>query len=486
MSFGRITFGGLASGLDTNTIIQSLVALERRPIQILQGQKSAEQARLTQIGTFEGLVKKLQAKAADLIGGDFFAYSLDVGTEGVANFSLSEGAPSGAHTLKVFSLASADRYALSSSTTVTDPTADGLGTGDITFTYDGTDYTASITAGNDSLNDIASLINTAADGAVTASVINVGTENSADYQLVLAGDDTGADFTIDSLTVGAGIDLQTGAGAPITSASNAAIELDGLAIQRSTNVFSDVLQGVSFTVSQADLAGVETTFTIDSDIEGIKGNIQEFVDSYNGVIDFINKQSQYSEEAGTGGELFGDSALRSVRSTITSALFNPSIATVMADTEGYSTLGLVGLDIDKDGRLSITASDLDEKLAGNIDAFADLFLKDDAVNEQDNGVLVKLDAAFDLLLKDGVSKDAAGNTLYNPITGDPITTKGLFNRRRATISSVISSIDKEVDRLEIRIESFEQNLVERFSNLEQIISGLNSQSAYLASGAFPS
>ena len=54
-----ITFSGLASGLDTASIVQSLVALERRPIQILQGQQGTEQRKLDLMGTFEGLVKKL-------------------------------------------------------------------------------------------------------------------------------------------------------------------------------------------------------------------------------------------------------------------------------------------------------------------------------------------------------------------------------------------------------------------------------------------
>ena len=41
------SFGGLASGLDTNTIIQQLVAVERLPIQRLEAQKATEQNRWT-------------------------------------------------------------------------------------------------------------------------------------------------------------------------------------------------------------------------------------------------------------------------------------------------------------------------------------------------------------------------------------------------------------------------------------------------------
>ncbi len=74
MSSAGISFSGLASGLDSSSIIKSLVALERRPIGLLQKKKSRfdQQAKLfatlrTKLDKLADLAKelKLQTKVLD-------------------------------------------------------------------------------------------------------------------------------------------------------------------------------------------------------------------------------------------------------------------------------------------------------------------------------------------------------------------------------------------------------------------------------------
>ena len=45
MALPGISFGGLASGLDTQAIISALVALEARPIRFLEAQRAEAQNR---------------------------------------------------------------------------------------------------------------------------------------------------------------------------------------------------------------------------------------------------------------------------------------------------------------------------------------------------------------------------------------------------------------------------------------------------------
>ena len=475
-----IQFGGLASGLDTSAIISALLAIQRRPIFTLEGRKTTEQTRLSLFGTFEGLVDALQKKAQELVQSNgFYAYTLQEGNEGVAAFTLSDGAVAGSHELIVAQLAQADRYTLNTAAPVTDPDMIGLGEGTITFDYYdpdlgvATSYTVTVAAGSDSLNGIAAAINADAGDAVTASVINTGTGATPQYELVIAGDDTGADFAIQNLTVGiAGLISQTN----LTTAKNAQVTIDGLAVERSSNVFSDVLAGVSFTVSSVGT----TTFTIDADPEGMKENVRSLVDAYNAVIEFINTQNTYAEETGAGGELFGDGALRSVGSTIHSALFNIDISKVTGNN-AYATLGLIGVDLNADGTLTIDETQFDEKLAAGIDELANLFL--DTTDADGNGVgdglLLVLDDALDNLLK--------SSSVPDPNDPDnPIAIPGLFERRRDTINEVISGIDDEIERIEYHLEQLEASLVQRFSNLETLLAGLNAQASFLSSSlAFP-
>ncbi|MCZ6597864.1 MAG: flagellar filament capping protein FliD [Planctomycetota bacterium] len=454
MSFGPIQFGGLASGLDTGAIIQALLQVEAFPIQLLEFQKESEQSKLSLFGTLEGYVDSLRDVADGLSnGGGFFSYSITPSLEGVAIFTTSGSeAAVGSHTLNVLSLATADRYTFDA---VADADTD-LGGGDITFTYDGTPHTITIDPASSSLNEIAAQINTEAGDDVTASVINVGTESSPSYQLVLAGDDTGADFAIQSLTA----PMLTGM-TNLTPASNAKVEIDGLTVERSTNVFTDVLEGVSFTVTSED----SMSFSVEVDNEGVKANIEELITAYNKVINFINEQSEFSEEDGPGGDLFGDAALQTVRSTIQAALFNVNIDTVKADTEGYSTLGLIGIDVQTDGTLVMDETLFDEKLANDVGLLANLF-----TNETE-GIAVKLEEAI------GAMVDTTTNTL-----GDSIP--GLFDRREDTLNEVIEDLDDQIENLERHLEQVEEGLVAKFSALEVLMAGLNAQAQFLSSQLF--
>lgn len=467
MTLGGIQFGGLASGLDTNAIIEAILAVEGRAVRALEGRKDDEKQKLTLLGTFQGLVDKLKEKAHDLRGAsEFFAHKLTAGEEGFAAFTLSGEAQAGAHTLEVLSLASADRYAF---TGVADPAATGLGTGTLSFSYGGTAYSVNVTAGADSLNGIAGAINAAADGAVTATVVNTGTETSPSWQLVLAGDDTGADFAITGLSTSvAGLTGLT----QVSTASNASVKVDGLLVQRSSNLFAGVLPGVSFTVSRTTEPGVPTSFTIELDPEGMRTKLQEFVEAYNTVVQFVSNQNEFSLESGPGGPLFGENTLEAVRTAMRRAVLEPDPTLAAADTEGYASLGLLGIDLQSDGTLRIDESQLDEKLSGNLDLFSDFFRReDDALTTtiDERGVFVKLEEMLDALLDDSTAAD--GVTRID----------GLFDSRKDSINRQIRDFDKQIESQERRLESLETSLVAKFSALERLLSGLQSQSAFLAS-----
>lgn len=467
MTLGGIQFGGLASGLDTGAIIDAILAAEGRSLRVLENRKKGEQQKLTLLGTFEGLVNKLRDKARDLqVASKFFAHKLSVGEEGIANFTLSGSAEAGAHTLEVISLASADRYAFAG---VADPTA-ALGAGTVSFTYGTTPHSVAVAAGSN-LNDIAAAINTAAGADVTATVVNVGTSSTPSYQLVLAGDDSGADFTITGLTSSvAGLSGAT----QVSPASNAEIVIDGLTVQRSSNLFADVLPGISFTVSRTTPDATPMSFTVDLDPSGIKANIQEFVDAYNEVVAFTNDQNTFSLEEGTGGELFGDSALDAVRSTLRRALFNVDLGTVVADNEGYSTLGLIGIELSSDGKLEIDDEKLEQKLNGNLDLFSDFFrFEGVAVDHSDSGVFGRIDGMLDDLLDDSTAPNGRN-------------VDGLIDLRKSSIGRQVKDFDDEIERLEFRLDKLEESLVLKFAGLERLLSGLQSQQAFLGATSFGS
>src|SRR5690606_12222279 len=112
------------------------------------------------------------------------------------------------------------------------------------------------------------------------------------------GTDTGADFAIQNLNVTTAsglLDAQT----HLTTASNAEIVLNGLTIQRSTNDFDDVVDGLEISV-EAETSG-PVTFNIGLDEDGVIAKLKEFTKTYNDVMNFVNGQSGFSEDDGPSG-----------------------------------------------------------------------------------------------------------------------------------------------------------------------------------------
>ena len=85
---------------------------------------------------------------------------------------------------------------------------------------------------------------------------------------------------------------------------------------------------------------------------------------------YIQAQQSYdTEEKATGGILFGDGTLSSVKSDLTTTL----LETVWGVSSEFSILGLAGINVDKDGLLSVDSDTLTEYLETNFNDIKLLF-----------------------------------------------------------------------------------------------------------------
>jgi flagellar hook-associated protein 2 len=156
----------------------------------------------------------------------------------------------------------------------------------------------------------------------------------------------------------------------ITAGADASVEIDGVSITSETNTIDDVLTGVTLDLIKAD-AGTTVTLNISRDTDAIIEKINAFVESYNSVSSYIQSQISYdttSEE--TGGILFGDGTLASVKSDLTSIL----VESVWGVSSEFSTLGLVGISVDTEGQLSVDESTLRGYLTTNFNDVQKLFI----------------------------------------------------------------------------------------------------------------
>ena len=488
----NISIGGLASGLDSNAIIDALVSVERIPIQQLQAQKKSNQDKINLFNTFRSKVDTLRTKANTLgtLSG-LMSYKVSQSVEGMATISASGSAAPGAHTLVVEQVSATDRWAFNG---VTDPTAD-LATADaqeISFTYDGQSYSVPVRQGASSLNELAAGINAEADGKVAATVVNSGTTATPNWQLVLTAEDTGQAFRIQGLTTTiAGLSINgtgpNGSGVAqspnnISVGRNAVAIVDGLRVERTDNDFDDVIAGVSISVLDSDV-GTTVQFTVESDKTAIKGRIKEFVDAYNDVIKFVRDQNKYDEDKGVGGPLFGENALRSIQRSLSGVLFGQSAAQIAADTSGYGTLRLIGVESQSDGSLKINDKTMDAKMDADLARFADLFADTDGFDNQGaavGGAGYYTDSTADTGLGDDIARELDKIVKsYGNSSGQFF--KGIFDSRIETLSGNNKRIDERISQREDRISKMTDQLKARYAALESMMAKLQSQSSYLNS-----
>ena len=502
VSTSGISFSGLGSGLDTNAIVSQLVAVERIPINALRSRKSTEQQRLDLVGQLGDLVKELQSKAEDLSSpAEFYAYAATITDESVAAVTAGSTAEPGSHSLDVRRLAATDRWAFDSVSARDVNLTDTAGQ-EISFSVGGTSYSLSIDPAQSSLDQIAAQINDAAADDVEASVVNTGTESNPTYQLVLTSEQSGEEGRITNLTSnvsGAGGSLVVDWVAPdadgesqsrnnVTVGNDALAEINGLLVRRADNTFTGVIEGVTLDLRSTTPTG-PVSISVDPDREAVRGKIDSFVTAYNAVMEFMNNQNRFTPSEGedsggeTGGLLFGDSLLSSVRRSLQRALFDVDVDVVAGDTEGYSTLALVGVEQAQDGTLSVNSAVFDEKFTDNLEAPMDLFADTDGF---DNGgadpntpeYYVDTTADSGLMNKLVREVDQMFGALAAP---DGVEVQGIFDLREDAIRAAIERYDERIERREERLVKYEETLVLRFARLEELLGGLNAQGTALNS-----
>lgn len=501
----NITITGLGSGIDTDAIVTALVALERRPIDLLESKKALAKKKVDLLGTLKGYVNALKTAATALSKPDsLLATKVTSSIDGIASFSASGSAAVGSHTLLVQQLATSDRWAFdgTASATTNLATVDGQG---VSFTYDGVAYNATVTAAASSLNDVAAAINAQSAGKVAASVVNTGTTLAPNYVMVLTGAETGNSHRISGITnTVAGLTIDSTppdvAGVPqstnnLTVATNSIAVIDGLTVTRETNAYNDVIAGVSISVLAADpnpLTGT-ANFTVESDQAAIKDKVEDFIKAYNQVAGFIHTQNTYSEDAGAGGDLFGDSTLNAVKKLAQDALFvQPTGQQFVSDPDGFGTLRLIGVKVQTDGSLLLDDTIFDAKLKADPAAVADLFGDSDGF---DNGGALAgtpgfyVDQSTDHGLADRLSREI-DRMMKGFVDANGKSYRGTFDQRTDALGERMKSYDKDIAAKEARIVTFQDLLTRRFAALEGVMALLNTQSTYLnnavSSGVFSS
>src|SRR5919205_723223 len=111
-SVSTINFGGLASGLDTNTIVDQLMSIERQPETRVKTQQAQVQQKKTDLQSIEDALKDLQFAAEDLKSPTLWldTQSVDVNDPTKIVATRTGGAGTGGYSVSVTQLASASQH----------------------------------------------------------------------------------------------------------------------------------------------------------------------------------------------------------------------------------------------------------------------------------------------------------------------------------------------------------------------------------------
>ena len=325
----------------------------------------------------------------------------------------------------------------STGTLYTDPIANantpilpnGQPSGDLNLQIGGAGGTAAdipITSGsngNDTLTGLAASINSLSatnKWAITATVVT---------------DANGARLAIYSQSTGSAGALATNDNTtsltfePPVGGTNALISINGIPYGSTTNTVTGAIPDVTLTLTSADSA-TPVTVTVGPNTTAITNSIDNFVTEYNTVIGDLNTQFTVNAATNTEGPLGGDSALRSLQSSLGSDI---TYATTdkLSVSSGISSLAALGIDLNNDGTLTVNQAvtydsqgnvlhqSLSNVLATNPGALQNFFSNSNSTGFADNlnSALTQLtDPSTGILNADLAENQSEQNSVTNEIT----------------------------------------------------------------------
>lgn len=331
---------GLVTGLNTSDIIAQLMQLERQPQIRLKTQQNVAQRSVDAYRGVNTLMLALQKASEALTTGTAWSLAKATSSDPTrVTAQAAAGAKAGSLTFTVDQLALGGMSA-SSGTVGGTSTAVAAANSTIRLTK-GTTAT-SINVGDGTLGSVINAINAAGAG-VKASAVQVST---GEYKLQLTSTTTGANTSI-SLDDGAGgnpfASSTLGAVGQVVLGQDAKLQVGGTGgytVTRSSNTISDLMDGVTLTLTKADTA-TSVTVDVTADAGGTADAVAKMIDSVNAALADAKRLTSYDPSTKKAALLVGDNVLRDLQHRLVSAV-----------TAGNADASAAGITVTRDGTLA--------------------------------------------------------------------------------------------------------------------------------------
>ncbi|WDS36844.1 flagellar filament capping protein FliD [Pseudoxanthomonas sp.] len=440
---GTISFSGLSSGVDTETLVTKLVAAERAGADTrISKATSSANGKISALGKVSSALSAVQTALEGLDSGKSGNARTATVAEGAGFTAVAaSGASVGSYDIEVSQLAT--KHKLTSAAYAADA---AVGAGTLTITAGDHSYDVTINA-DYTLANIAAAINakTSGQGAV-ASVVRT---DDGD-RLVLTAADTGqanaiqvssSDAALAALTY-PGVTASDGSSVGLsqtTAAQDALIKVDGYTKTSASNTLTDVLDGVTLTLTKTT-EGSAYNLAVETDQSAVSTAVSSYVSAYNAALTILGTVSAFDVEAQTQAALTGDSLVRNLESQLRSLVGS-----------NYAALTQLGITTDKTGAMTLDAGKLSEALDANPSAVSNVF---------------GADADFGKDMKTLMQNMLTSNT-------------GVIPQRTLSLDNKIKDLADQTTDLNARMQKVEARYKAKFTAMEATMAKMSTTSSYL-------
>ena len=465
----NLALSGLASGVDTSSIVDQLMAIERQSLTRLQLKSSRITARDSGLKDIQAKLSALKSAAQALQASSLYASKQTAETSNplLVSAEMGPGAPIGSTSITVSVLAKSTQRGFTFTPSAAPET--------ITLTPEktgGTPITLSLGA-NATTADIVSVINGRSDLPVFAAEVPVA---GGGTQLVLSSRTAGpADPGPNSsgFTVSSSGGLLTEDPIAYKAGTGATYRLNGssTSLTSDTNVITDAIPGVKLTLKA--VTSTEITVSVGApttDKDAIKSKVKSFVEAYNAV--FTAAQGKLAEKKVTDaatstdalkGQLFGDSGLNSLLNGMRASA-GDSYAGLGLSADALLDLGIstgaIGAGRSATGTLVIDDAKLDAALSANLPGVRELL----SGRKADGSVTAA----------DGIAQR------FTALVDRQVGTNGIIDQRLKSSQEEQRRVTDVRTRTETRLDQREKRLRAQFAAMESALQSSQTQQAWLS------
>lgn len=269
----------------------------------------------------------------------------------------------------------------------------------------------------------------------------------------------------------------------VISGSNAILRVNGMEIERSSNTFTLDGYEVSLLTTSASAIEITASDSVDDLYKGIKS----FIDDYNALVDkitgLVSEKTEYRkyppltdaqkkemsekeielwESKAKIGLVSNDGSLNILLSQMRSTLFNTPAGSLL----NLADIGIATSNYADKGKLKIDEDQLKNALQTNLDGVSSLF------TASTTGIVAQFKDVLNSAISTSTSKPGSLVTIAG--------IKSTSTQANNALSKRMDSIDQQIDRLKRTYEAEKARYWKQFSNLESVISKMNSQSSWLS------